>query len=173
MFETGQPIGELPLCSRVLGSLVPVFPWGDLSSRCTRGNGLLDTEDLDGDLLLNQGTPLLNENVFRYVVDLAADEYFVREGNRTDPDAQGRTAVWKLYRVPIRLAGRGDQHRRSAWLSTGSPSPPCRTTASRTSWPARAMARFRFRGSPWTRRAETRSSVRRRRGPAARAVSVR
>ncbi|MBA3556610.1 MAG: hypothetical protein H0W29_17910, partial [Gemmatimonadales bacterium] len=101
MFELGVgPIGELSLCSRELASTVPVFPWGDLSSRCTRGNGLLDTEDLDGDQLLNaEGT---NENVFRYIVDLAADSFFVREGVRSPPDAQGRSAVWKLYRIPLR-----------------------------------------------------------------------
>ena len=32
---------------------VPVFPWGDLSSRCTNGNGVLDTEDLNGDNVLD------------------------------------------------------------------------------------------------------------------------
>jgi hypothetical protein len=157
MFETGQgPIGSLPLCSRDLGSLVPVFPWGDLSSRCTRGNGVLDTEDLDGDLLLNQGTPLLNENLFRYVVDLASDKYFVREGVRTEPDAQGRTAVWKLYRVPIRAPDavintptlRLAQHLRLTFATppdNGQPDVVARL----------AMARLRFVGSPWTRRSET------------------
>ncbi|HEX6104935.1 MAG TPA: hypothetical protein VFZ26_05085 [Gemmatimonadales bacterium] len=157
MFEAGEgPIGAFPLCSRVLGSVVPVFPWGDLSGRCTRGNGVLDTEDLDGDLLLNQGAPLVNENVFRYVVDLAADKYFVREGVRTAPDAQGRTAVWKLYRVPIRTPDavintptlRLVQHLRLTFATApdnGQPDVVARL----------AMARLRFIGSPWARRAET------------------
>ena len=157
MFETGQgPIGPLQLCRRELGSLVPVFPWGDLSSRCTRGNGLLDTEDLDGDLLLNQGSGLVNENVFRYVVNLADPKYFVREGKRTDPDGQGRSAVWKLYRVPIRAPDaeigtptlRLAQHLRITFATppdNGAPDVVARL----------AMARLRFVGSPWTRRSET------------------
>ena len=33
-----------------------------------RGNGTLDTEDLNGDNVLNASGP--NENVFRYIVDL-------------------------------------------------------------------------------------------------------
>ena len=65
---------------------MPVFPWGDLSSRCTKGNGVLDTEDLNGDGVLDAAGP--NENVFRYVVDLAAGSYFVRDGVTTT-DAQG------------------------------------------------------------------------------------
>ena len=61
---------------------MPVFPWGDLSGRCTRGNGALDTEDLNGDNVLNATGA--NENVFRYVVSLApGDKYFVRNGVRT------------------------------------------------------------------------------------------
>ena len=78
----------------------PIFPWGDLSSRCTRGNGVLDTEDLNGDGVLDAAGP--NENVFRYVVNLANNDFFVRNGVPTR-DAQGNViAVWKLYRIPIR-----------------------------------------------------------------------
>ena len=48
IFQIDQgPIADLPLCSRTLGETVPVFPWGDLSVRCTNGNGVLDTEDLE------------------------------------------------------------------------------------------------------------------------------
>ena len=96
----GSVINELPLCERFLSSAVPVFPWGDLSGRCTNGNGVLDTEDLDSDNVLNARGE--SEDVFRYVVQLRPeDKYFVREGIRTT-DPEGRTTVWELYRVPIR-----------------------------------------------------------------------
>lgn len=153
--ETGQgPIGPLPLCERQLGSIVPVFPWGDLSSRCTRGNGVLDTEDLDGDLLLNQGAGLVNENLFRYVVDLAAGKYFVREGVRSE--VNGRSAVWKLYRIPIRTPDavvntpnlRLVQHLRLTFAT-----PP--DDGSSDIVARAALARVRFIGSSWTRRADT------------------
>ena len=89
---TGAGPEPVPVCQRILSSSVPMFPWGDLSGRCTRGNGELDTEDLNGDNGLNSGGS--NENVFRYIVSLQpGGKYFVRTG---------RTAQWKLYRVPIR-----------------------------------------------------------------------
>ena len=50
-------IEQLPLCSRTLTNAVPIFPWGDLSSRCTNGNGVLDTEDLNGDQGLDPPGP--------------------------------------------------------------------------------------------------------------------
>ncbi|HYC33112.1 MAG TPA: cell surface protein SprA, partial [Gemmatimonadales bacterium] len=161
MFEIGQgPLGEFPLCQRELGSRVPVFPWGDLGARCTRGNGVLDTEDLDGDLLLNQGAGIVNENVFRYIVDLTDDRYFVREGARTrpdqDPEGLGRTTAWRLYRIPIRTPDRVIntptlrliQHMRMTFVTPpDNGSPDLRANL--------AVARMRFIGSPWTRRAET------------------
>ncbi|MGH7498166.1 MAG: hypothetical protein ACREL3_04875 [Gemmatimonadales bacterium] len=152
--EVGQgPVANLPLCDRVLSSAVPLFPWGDLSSRCTKGNGVLDTEDLNGDGVLDAAGP--NENVFRYVVNLASDSFFVRNGV-TSTDAQGRTAVWKLYRIPIRQPSatlntptlRLAQHLRVTFATppdNGDPDIIARL----------AMARLRFVGSPWVRRAET------------------
>jgi hypothetical protein len=154
MFEVGQgPIGEFPLCSQQLTSTVPVFPWGDLSSRCTAGNGVLNTEDLDGDQVLNgEG---VNENAFRYIVDLAADSFYVRDGVRTT-DAQGRSAVWKLYRIPLRNPSqvintptlRLVRQLRLTFATpadNGQPDIVARL----------AMARLRFVGSPWTRRSDT------------------
>ena len=67
-----------PLCQTVLGTSVQIFPWGDLSARCTRGNGFLDTEDLNGDNVLNAQGP--NENVNRYVVSLTDTQFVVRKG---------------------------------------------------------------------------------------------
>ena len=131
---------------------VLLFPWGDLSSRCTNGNGVLDTEDLNGDTGLDLiGT---NENVFRYVVDLASDSFFVRNGATTDD--HGRPATWKLYRIPIRRPTavlntptlRLVQHLRMTVVT-----PP---DAGEPDIVARfAMARLRFVGSPWVRRSDT------------------
>jgi hypothetical protein len=149
IFEAGAgPVAELPLCTRALSSSVPVFPWGDLSARCSNGNGALDTEDLNGDAGLDlTGT---NENVFRYVVDLAADNFFVRNG------VSSGDAVWKLYRIPIRQPSavlntptlRLAQHLRVTLLTP--------TDAGGIDSVARvAMARLRFVGSPWVRRSDT------------------
>lgn len=144
------PVADLPLCGQVLGTNVPVFPWGDLSSRCTKGNGTLDTEDLNGDGVLDANGP--NENVFRYIVDLQADSFFVRNGvSTTDGSAQ-----WKLYRIPLRRPSqtlntptlRLVQHLRLTLATPpdiGQPDIVARL----------AIARLRFVGSPWVRRAET------------------
>ena len=157
IFITGEgPVAQLPLCTRVLTSAIPVFPWGDLSARCTNGNGVLDTEDLNGDDVLDGGGP--NENVFRYVVDLAADSFHVRDGMSLPPDAQGRTATWKLYRIPIRQPSavintptlRLAQHLRITFATPPDGGPDRPDIVARL-----AMARLRFIGSPWVRRAET------------------
>jgi hypothetical protein len=154
ILELGEgPIESFPLCHQTLTGTVAVFPWGDLSSRCTAGNGLLDTEDLDGDGQLDANGP--NENVFRYIVDLAADSFFVRNGV-TSVDSLGRTSQWKLYRIPIRRPDytlntpnlRLVQQLRITLVTppdNGSPDIVSRL----------ALARLRFVGSPWVRRAET------------------
>lgn len=156
IFVTGQgPVADLALCTRVLTAQVAVFPWGDLGARCTNGNGVLDTEDLNGDNVLDGGGS--NENVFRYVVDLKADSFFVRDGVSTT-DAQGRKATWKLYRIPLRQP--------SATLNTPTlrlvqdlritlATPPDAGPGTPEIVARLAMARLRFVGSPWTRRSET------------------
>ena len=147
------PVADLPLCTRTLSSSVLVFPWGDLSGRCSRGNGVLDTEDLNGDTGLDLTGS--NENVFRYVVNLASDSFFVRNGVTTT-DNEGRTATWKLYRIPIRQPSavlrtptlRLAQHLRLTMVAPpdmGQPDVVARL----------ALARLRFVGSPWVRRSET------------------
>jgi hypothetical protein len=146
-------VNQLPLCRQILSQSVPIFPWGDLSSRCTNGNGVLDTEDLDADNVLNaQGA---EENVFRWVVSLApGDKYYVRDGVRT-VDANGGVSVWQLYRVPIRtpdaVIGAPDlrliQQMRvtvTGAADNGTPDVVARF----------AMARMRFVGSSWSRRSE-------------------
>lgn len=147
------PIGELELCSRTLDEGLLIFPWGDLSARCTRGNGVLDTEDLDGDQLLNAGG--VREDVFRYVVDLARGDYHVRDGV-TQSDGQGRTATWRLYRIPLREPTRvinSPTMRLVKHMRITMATPP---DAGAPDIVAKlAMARMRFLGSPWTRRSDT------------------
>lgn len=141
------------LCHRDLSNVVPIFPWGDLSARCTAGNGALDTEDLDGDLLLNaRGS---DDNVFRYVVDLNDPKYFVRDGVQSvDPDDSTRTGGWKLYRIPLRDVDRtiGQPNIRLVKQlrltlvtrpDNGQPDPVIRF----------ALARMRLVGAPWISRA--------------------
>ena len=151
---TGLTIGQLPLCERTLANAVPIFPWGDLGSRCTRGNGVLDTEDLNGDNGLNTSGD--NENLFRYVVPLQpGSPYYVRDGVRT-VDTLGRVSKWELYRVPVRTptATVGTPTLRSiqqmritvvAPQDQGQPDVVARL----------AMARLHFVGTSWVRRSET------------------
>jgi hypothetical protein len=146
------PVAELPLCHLTLTNAVALFPWGDLSSRCTNGNGVLDTEDLNGDTGLDLTGA--TENVFRYVVDLAADSFFVRDGATTIDN--GKPATWKLYRVPIRRPAatigtptlRLVQHLRLTVVAPADAGTPDVVAYF-------AMARLRFVGSPWVRRSDT------------------
>ena len=149
---TGGPVEALPLCQRTLSNTVPVFPWGDLSSRCSNGNGSLDTEDLNGDNVLNAAGP--NESVFRYVVSLLpGDKYFVRNGVQTGTG--GSISGWKLYRIPIRTPDatigtpnlRLIQHLRITVVAPPDAGQPDVVAQF-------ALARLRMVGSPWVRRAE-------------------
>ncbi|HEX7050159.1 MAG TPA: hypothetical protein VF188_08170 [Longimicrobiales bacterium] len=71
------------------------YPLGDPRANCARGNGRVDTEDLDGNGVLD-GT---DGAYFRYVVRLdAASPYRVR-----GPEATG--TQFSLYRIPLRGAG--------------------------------------------------------------------
>lgn len=140
----GVPVEEPATCDRSLGSAVLLFPWGDLSVRCTRGNGVMNTEDLNGDNVLDAAGP--GDDVFRYVVKLGDPQYFVRNGG----------AGWKLYRVPLRQEGvpalgspnlRLVQHLRITVAT-----PPDQGIPDRVG--RFALARMRFLGSPWVRRSD-------------------
>jgi hypothetical protein len=144
---------ERALCRRQISNAVEIFPWGDLGARCSVGNGLLDTEDLNGDLLLDATG--VGDDVFRYVVDLSDPKYLVRTGVRTvDPTDTTRSAGWTLYRVPLRDVDRtiGQPNIRlvkqmRVTLATGpdngQPDPVIRF----------ALARMRLVGAPWIARA--------------------
>jgi len=149
----GVPTANVQTCADQLSNTVPVYPWGDLSSRCTVGNGFLDTEDLNGDNRLNaQGS---NDNVFRWVVQPNDQSpYFVRYG-ATYTDTQGRTSTWSLYRVPMRIPGytigspnlRLIQDIRLTFVAPPNAGPDVVARF--------ALARARFIGAPWVRRADT------------------
>ncbi len=146
------PVDRLPLCVRVLGTGVPVYPWGDLSVRCSNGNGTLDTEDLNNDNLLDARGP--NDNVARWVVDLRDGRYFVRDGVTTT-EPSGRVARWSLYRIPLRVPDhvlgtpnlRLTQHLRMT--VAGPPDDGGDDIVARF-----AMARMRFLGTSWVRRSD-------------------
>ncbi|HWA55882.1 MAG TPA: cell surface protein SprA, partial [Gemmatimonadales bacterium] len=148
LIVNSEPRQRLALCRRELGNGVPVYPWGDLGSRCTNGNGFLDTEDLDGDNVLNAGGEA--ENVFRWVVDLRNSPYFVRTGV-TSPDG----SAWKLYRIPLRTPEfplgspniRLVKHLRITYVAENDGGQPDIQADI-------ALARMRFLGSPWARRSD-------------------
>lgn len=65
---------------------------GDARSNCTRGNGILDTEDTDGNGILDAS----DGAYFRYIVHLTRpSQYLVRDTAATE-------TVFRLYRIPLR-----------------------------------------------------------------------
>ncbi len=116
-----------------------VYPLGDARANCTRGNGVPDTEDLNGNGVLDT-----DERVFRQVVRLgdAGSPYLVRDTAETG-------TAFRLYRLPIRGdAGVGAapseiQHVRHLRLTV--------VGEGRT---ALAIARMRLVGSRWEKRGE-------------------
>ncbi|HJS47580.1 MAG TPA: cell surface protein SprA [Gemmatimonadales bacterium] len=146
------PVDRLALCVRELGTTVPVFPWGDLSARCSNGNGALDTEDLNSDNLLDARGG--NDNVARWVVDLRAGTHFVRDGV-TSVDPNGNVSRWSLYRVPIRLPDHvigAPNLRLVQQLRVTVAGPP--DTGGDDVAARFALARMRFLGTSWARRAD-------------------
>ncbi len=68
-----------------------IFRLGDERANCTRGNGRNDTEDLDGDGVLDTA-----ERSLRWVLELdGSSPYLVRDVGETGTD-------FRLYRIPIR-----------------------------------------------------------------------
>ncbi len=147
-------VHDLELCHRELQSVVAVFPWGDLGARCTSGNGHLDTEDLNGDNLLNASGG--NDNVFRFVVDLRDSTYIVKGRGQKSFDGAG-LAGWTLYRIPLRGSNAAQlgspnirliQQLRLTFVAPPDDGGP--DIVGRL-----GLARMRFVGAPWNRRAET------------------
>jgi len=117
---------------------------GDPRANCSRGNGEIDTEDLDGNGILDE----VDGPIFRYVVRLGPDSpYLIRDHNATGTE-------FSLYRIPLRgpgaiaLNGAGE----ASWrfikhlriTVTGRPG--------EAHVPDIALARLRIVGSRWTKR---------------------
>jgi hypothetical protein len=116
------------------------YPLGDPRANCTRGNGINDTEDLNGNGILDPDDGPL----FRYVVQLdRPSEHLVR-------DTAATGTGYRLYRIPLRsgtaLNGANDGTwrfiRHLRLTVTGEP-PGVRTMS---------IARMRIVGSRWTKR---------------------
>ncbi len=74
-----------------VGGRAQVFAVGDPRANCTRGNGRADSEDLDGDGVLD-----VTERHLRWTVSLDGDSpYLVRDRTQTGTG-------FRLYRIPVR-----------------------------------------------------------------------
>jgi hypothetical protein len=151
---TGAQVRRLPLCRGTLATGLPIFPLGDLAARCTRGNGLMDTEDLNGDNRLDVTVGGLTEDLVRYVFPLGNTRYYVRDGGSVT-DAAGRRLTWRLYRIPFRqdsldLGNPDVRHIRSLRLTVAVPDQSPRELELFF-----ALGRMRLVGAPWLKRAAT------------------
>ncbi len=152
--DAGEIITDFPTCELNPGTGVPVFPLGHLAARCTRRNGVSDTEDLNGDNRLDVTVGTVQEDVFRYVFPIGDERYFVRTGV-THLDAQGRTMTWRLYRIPFRedtvqIGSPNIRQIRAVRMTlvapyTGGPGPEFSI----------ALGRMRLVGAPWVKRDAT------------------
>ena len=153
LFVDGAVVSDVQTCAQILSETVSIYPWGDLSSRCSNGNGFLDTEDLNGDNRLNAQGP--NDNVQRWIIQPnELSQYYVRTG-ATFTNGEGLTSTWTLYRIPMRVPDatigtpnlRLVQNMRVTFAAPdlGEPDVVARF----------ALARMRFIGAPWVRRADT------------------
>ena len=149
--NTGAPVLGMPLCSSPLAARLVVYAWGDQRARCTRHNGIPDTDDLDGDGHLDTLVAAVNESYFRYVFRVGDPKYYVRDGGPADTSG-GR---WRLYRIPFRAdtfqVGAPDIRQiRSLRLTVVAPDAP---SAQRSLY--FALGRVNLVGAPWVKRAGT------------------
>jgi hypothetical protein len=151
-------VDTLPLCSARRNGQLQAYFLGDLRSRCGRGNGFVDTEDLDGDFLLDVAAGVrTQEDVVRFVFPIGDERFYVRDGVMTAvTDSTGTGTVgWRLYRIPFRAdtlqIGQPNLRQVQALRLT--------VVAPQTAAPDPqlyfALARVRLVGSSWLKRAET------------------
>ncbi len=153
----GRTLTNFPTCERVFtGVTTPAFPRGDLSARCTRNNGFVDSEDLSGDNRLDLSLGVVQEDVVRHVVRLGDPQRVVRPGRGFGPsEVDGVARQWKLYRVPFRqdtvLIGSPDLRRiRAVRITMVVPDLPGSDLEVSV-----ALARLTLVGAPWLKRAAT------------------
>lgn len=121
------------------------YPLHDPRASCTRGNGLADTEDLDGNGVLDTA-----ERVLRHVVRL---------GDPADPALARDTAEtgtpFRLYRFPLRRALPAGASPHGALPDDLRAVRHLRVTVIGSRRTELAIARMRIVGSRWERRGET------------------
>jgi hypothetical protein len=152
---TGEVVDTLPLCDLRGLSGLAAFPLGDQAARCSRGNGFVDTEDLDGDNRLDVQVGTLDESSVRFVFPVGGDDYFVRDGESL-LDGAGRTLTWRLYRIPFRVdtiqIGQPNLRQVEAMRLTMVTPDQGGADLEKEIW--LALARMRLVGAPWLKRAE-------------------
>lgn len=150
---TGETVTDLPLCEQGFTASLPVFPLGSLRARCTRRNGVMDTEDLNGDNRLDVNLGTAGEDLVRYVVPVGDPDIVVRTG-LTVTDVDDRTWTWRLYRVPFRrdtleIGTPNLRQVRSLRVTMVTPDVGIENEVTV------ALARMNLVGAPWLKRAET------------------
>jgi hypothetical protein len=141
-------VDTLPLCSATENGRLIAFAFGDVRSRCGRRNGSVDTEDQDGDFVLDSARGVKTaESFVRYVFPIGDDRYFVRNGG----------TGWRLYRIPFRsdTLNVGDPNLRQVQtlrLTIVTPAPPAPGPAPEVYF---ALSRVRLVGSSWVKRSDT------------------
>src|SRR5439155_1855881 len=155
---TGEVIPTLPLCSATINGQIQSYAFGDLRSRCGRHNGALDTEDQDGDFLLDSAAGVKTAESFtRFVFPIGDDHVFVRDGGMT-ADPAGGLSGWRLYRIPFRgdtiLQGQPSL-RQAQSLRITLVVPPTAPAGAPDPQVYFALARVRLVGATWLKRADT------------------
>ena len=150
---TGETVVDLPLCEQGFTASLPVFPLGSLRAQCTRRNGVVDTEDLNGDNRLDVTLGAANEDIVRYIVRVGDQSHIVRTG-LTVTDIDNRTWTWRLYRVPFRqdtteIGSPNLRQVRSLRVTMVTPDVGIEDEVTL------ALARMNLVGAPWLKRAET------------------
>ena len=154
---TQQPVLNMPLCQAQVAATPFAYPWGSQLARCTRHNGVPDSDDLDGDGHLDTLVAAAQESYFRYVFHLGDTTYHVRDGgpfnSSNNVDSSG--GRWRLYRIPFRsdtfqVNAPDVRQVRSLRLTVEAPDTP---TGQRSLF--FALARLVLVGAPWVKRAAT------------------
>jgi hypothetical protein len=148
---TGAEVHNLPLCQSLLAGGLYVYPWGDPRARCTRHNGIPDSDDLDNDGHLDTLVTAVTESYFRYVFRVGDPRYFVRDGGPSDSSG-GR---WRLYRIPFRsdtvqVGLPSIRQVRALRMAVVTPDQPSGELTQYL-----ALARLKLVGAPWVKRAAT------------------
>jgi len=150
---TGELVRDVALCEQGFTVGLPVFPLGALNARCSRRNGEVDSEDLNGDNRLDITLGPAREDVVRFVVPVGDDRFVARTGV-TLPNVDGRAMTWRFYRIPFRRdtvqVGSPDLRRiRSVRMTAVAPDRGVDREVSI------ALARMKLVGAPWLKRAAT------------------